>query len=236
MIPAPLLAAVVFGDGNDAERLVRALVRRAKAAREHERGAAGRATERSALAVRDPRVVVARGLLADLRGGDRLGGIDATAFGVEQVELRRLARIELRVVGRAGERILLRELDELERIADEALDARFGEVARRRGRDLPALHHAQTGGAMRRFLDELGLAEPNARRQLGARAQEALGDGRTTLRRHGDDAFSELDELGQLGVCARCHAGASLAHRAPAPPLAVPGMRRATSEPRVVAS
>ena len=70
------------------------------------------------------------------------------------------------LVGGARERVLLRELDELERVGDEALDAALGEVARRRRRDLLALHHAKAGGAMRRLLDELGLAR-------GARAPRA---------------------------------------------------------------
>ena len=77
VVAAALLAALVLGDGDDAERLVRALVRGAEAAREHERGAARGAAERRALAVGDARVEVARGLLADLRGRDGLRGVDA---------------------------------------------------------------------------------------------------------------------------------------------------------------
>ena len=45
------------------------------------------------------------------------------------------------------------------------------------------------------LLHELGLAETDARRQLGARTEQALGDGRAALGRHGDDAISQLEQL-----------------------------------------
>src|SRR5690606_25311348 len=87
VVPATLLAALVFGDRHDAQRLVRAFVSRTESARQDDRRAACRSAEGRAFAVRDPGVEIARGLLADLRGRDRLRGIDAAPLRIEQIEL-----------------------------------------------------------------------------------------------------------------------------------------------------
>ena len=205
MIAAPFLAADVFRDRDDAERLVGSLVGCTEAAREHDRGAAGRSAERRAFAVRDALVVLLGRVFADFRGLDRLRRVDAAALRIEEIELRRIGRIHQRVVGRAGERILLRQLDELERIGDETLDPAFGEIARRRRRDLLALHHAKARRAMRGFFDELRLAETHACRELCARTEETFGDRDAAFRRHSDDAITEGEELFELGVDASTH-------------------------------
>src|SRR5687767_5738831 len=64
---------------------------------------------------------------------------------------------------------------------------------------------------MRSLLDELRLAEADARRELRARAQETLRDRGAALLRHGDDAVSKLEQLVQLRPF-RSHRGRSLAH------------------------
>lgn len=53
---------------------------------------------------------------------------------------------------------------------------------------------------MRRLFDELGLVESHARGELGARTQEAFGDGRAASGGHVGDAFSESEEFGELGI------------------------------------
>ncbi len=193
---APVLAAGVRRDGDDAERRVRPLVARAKAARQDDGDAARGAAEGRALAIRDARVERERGGLPFPGDRDGARGVDAAAGRIVEVEVRRARGVAEELgVGGAGEGVFLGEVRELDGVGDEALDARLGEVARGGSRDALSLDDPQPGGAGARLLDELGLAFADARGELGARAQDALRDEvlAAALLRHPDDAVTELE-------------------------------------------
>ncbi len=87
MIAAPLFAIGILGDGDDAERRVRPLVRRAKPARQDNRRAARGSPERGSLAVRDACVEGARGGFAALRNRDGFGRTNRAALRIEELEI-----------------------------------------------------------------------------------------------------------------------------------------------------
>jgi hypothetical protein len=51
----------------------------------------------------------------------------------------------------------LRQIRELERVGDEPIDSRRGEIRRRRERHPLSLHDAHSDRAMSGFFDQLGL-------------------------------------------------------------------------------
>ena len=106
-----------------------------------------------------------------------LRGVDPPASRIVELEVGRPGRIaEKACVGWSGKRVFLRQPDQLDRVRNEALDARLGQIARRRRRHAPRLHDTQSGGARPGLLHELGLSFAHFGRQLGTRAEHALGD------------------------------------------------------------
>jgi hypothetical protein len=151
------------------------------------------------------RLKVAPSLLV-MRGSKSLGGGDAPARRVEEREVGGLRGIaQQRRIGGAGKGILLRDIGELDGVFDEAIDAGFGEVAGRRHRDAAPFHDPQTGRPMPRLFHELRLAQADFRRQLGAGAPDALGDGDPPRGGHRDDAIPQREQVFELTIVVRSH-------------------------------
>ena len=66
----------------------------------------------------------ARGVLGACVRCRWLAGVELAHRRVEEIEIGKGALGELLGIGRAGERIFLREVGELERVGDEAIEAR----------------------------------------------------------------------------------------------------------------
>ena len=118
---------------------------------------------------------------------------------------------------RTCERVLLRQIGELERVADEARDALL-----RAGRSSTSTRRRLPLGITRNPLPS-GAAQPlrraPARRasplrgQLGAASENALGDRRAALGRACDDRVTEIEKLVQPARVTLLHAPATMYHQ-----------------------
>ncbi len=129
-----VLAALVGGDGRHRHARVAAAVAAPKAPRGGHHEAARGAPEARALAVGDARVEVARGVLGSGARGRRPRRRPRRRTRGRRGRARGTVG-ELGRVGQAREGVFLREVAELEGVADEAREARGREVVGRAGGD-----------------------------------------------------------------------------------------------------
>ncbi len=154
----------------------------------------GGSVERAAFRILDARVVVERSFLGAASVVDALFAGQRVDVGRVKIEIAR-QRAKLRGLRDAAERIFRRDLGQLQRGLQHAVEGFAGEVARISAGGTLAVKNPHADGARAGFFERFDLAQAHERGKFVALADYAFGGGGASGHGSADDVLRNFSKI-----------------------------------------